>query len=129
MPSTSKHPWARRVADRRPAPATRWPLALAGAVIAAATLGVAAPAFGAAAQEHTVVIEGMQFKPAALTVRRGDRVVWRNRDLVPHTATAAQAFDSRTIEAGGSWTYTARKTGTLAYGCTFHPGMKGTLTV
>jgi len=80
-------------------------------------------------QTHTIVIEGMQFKPAALTVRRGDRVVWRNQDLVPHTATAAQVFDSRTIEPGASWTYTAGKAGSLGYVCTFHPGMKGTLTV
>ena len=109
--------------------ATRGPLALAAAVIATAAIGAGAPASGAEAQEHTVVIEGMQFKPAALTVRRGDRVVWRNQDLVPHTATAAQAFDSRTIVAGGSWTYTARKSGTLAYMCTFHPGMKATLII
>jgi plastocyanin len=102
--------------------------ALAAAVIAAAGLAAGRPA-GAEPREHTVVIEAMQFKPAALSVRRGDRVVWRNRDLVPHTATAAQVFDSRTIEAGGSWTYTAGKAATLAYVCTFHPGMKATLTV
>jgi len=103
--------------------------ALAGAVIATAGLGAGVPARGAEAREHTIVIEGMQFKPAALTVRRGDRVVWRNQDLVPHTATAAQVFDSRTIEPGAAWTYTAGKSGSLGYVCTFHPGMKGTLTV
>jgi len=103
--------------------------ALAVAVIATTGLGAGVPARGADAREHTVVIEGMQFKPATLTVRRGDRVVWRNKDLVPHTATAAQVFDSRTIEPGGSWTTTAGKAGSLGYVCTFHPGMKGTLTV
>jgi plastocyanin len=103
--------------------------ALAGAVITTAGLGTGGPARAAEAREHTIVIEGMQFKPAALTVRRGDRVVWRNKDIVPHTATAAQVFDSRTIEPGASWTYTAGKAGTLSYVCTFHPGMKGTLTV
>jgi plastocyanin len=103
--------------------------AVAVAVVVTAGLGTGMPTRGAGAREHTVVIEGMQFKPAALTARRGDRVVWRNKDLVPHTATAARVFDSRTIEAGGSWTYTAGKAGTLAYVCTFHPGMKGSLTV
>ena len=71
----------------------------------------------------------MQFRPAALTVRHGDRVVWRNKDLVPHTATAAQRFDSQAIGAGGSWTYVAGKPGTLRYVCTFHPGMAATLTI
>ena len=36
---------------------------------------------------HTVVIENMQFNPATLTVRRGERIVWVNKDLFPHTVT------------------------------------------
>ena len=71
----------------------------------------------------------MRFNPETLTVHRGDRIVWRNKDLVPHTATAAGAFDSRTIASDRSWTYVARKSGTLPYACTLHPTMKGTLKV
>lgn len=128
MRSTSRRRWARRVAERNAARASRATVLVA---IASAVAGVASgPKAGAAeAQAHTVVIEGMQFKPPALTVRRGDRVVWRNQDLVPHTATAAPAFDSRGIAAGASWTYVAGKRGTLRYVCAFHPGMAGTLTV
>jgi len=84
---------------------------------------------GAAPQTYTVVIEGFQFMPQALTVQRGDRIVWQNKDLVPHTATAAGSFDSGTIEAGKSWSYVANKTGTLAYVCTLHPTMKASLVV
>ena len=29
----------------------------------------------------------MQFAPQTLTVKAGDRVLWQNKDLVPHTAT------------------------------------------
>ena len=83
----------------------------------------------AAPQTHTVVIDSMRFKPDTLTVRRGDRVVWRNNDLVPHTATAAKVFDSGSIEPGQSWSTVLRKTGTLPYVCSFHPGMKATLQV
>jgi len=93
------------------------------------TLALAAHAAWPEPRTHTVVIEGMQFSPPALTVQRGDRVVWQNKDLVPHTATAAGGFDSGTIEAGKAWTYVAGKPGTLAYLCTLHPTMKATLIV
>jgi plastocyanin len=98
-------------------------LALASLVTAAA-LPVAA-----AAATHTVTIEGMKFAPETLTVKKGDRVVWKNKDVVPHTATAKGAFDSRSIAAGKSWSYVARKPGRHGYVCTFHPGMKATLVV
>jgi plastocyanin len=78
---------------------------------------------------HTVVMEGVKFTPEMLTVRRGDTVVWVNKDPFPHTVTAKGAFDSRSIAAGESWKYTPRKAGEHAYICTFHPNMKGTLRV
>lgn len=103
------------------------------AAVAALALGVAsacgAGAHAAAAQTHTILIEGMRFTPETLAVQRGDRIVWRNQDLLPHTVTARAAFDSRSIAAGASWTYVARKTGTLPYVCSFHPAMRGALTV
>ena len=79
---------------------------------------------------HTVVIENMRYNPPELSVHRGERIVWVNKDLFPHTVTAAaHAFDSGSIAAGASWTYVAGKTGEYAYGCTFHPTMKGILKV
>ena len=95
----------------------------AGAVLL--TLAVA-PAL---AETHTVVIDGMQFQPATLAVKRGDTVVWDNRDLVPHTATAKGGFDSGNIDAGKPWRWTVRGDGRIDYVCTYHPGMKGSLTV
>lgn len=72
----------------------------------------------------------MQFKPAALTVRRGERITWVNKDLFPHTATGAKRMlDSPSIPAGGSWSTVAAEAGTIEYSCTFHPTMKATLTV
>ena len=78
---------------------------------------------------HTVAIDGTNYAPATLTVKRGDTVVWINKDPFPHTVTAKGAFDSRDISAGRSWKYTASKTGEFAYICTLHPTMKGTLKV
>lgn len=122
MPSSCRPSWARAVAEasakRRSCPAG-W--------VAAAGLALAAlPALGAT---HTVAIEGMQFSPATLAVRRGDQVVWVNKDLVPHTATAAKAFDSGTVAPGKSWRMTATKPGRYEYVCTLHPTMKAVLVV
>lgn len=98
------------------------------ALLALLLLAGAAP-LAAQAATHTVTIEGMKFAPATLTVKRGDRIVWRNKDVVPHTATASKAFDSGSIAAGRSWSHAAPKPGRYDYVCTFHPGMKATLVV
>jgi plastocyanin len=78
---------------------------------------------------HTVVIDGVKYAPESLAVKRGDTVVWINKDPFPHTVTAPGAFDSHAIAAGKSWRYTTRKSGEFAYICTLHPNMKGTLKV
>jgi plastocyanin len=103
----------------------------------AGVLGVTLSAVGPAAATarrpvtHTVTIEGMQFRPRALSVALGDTVVWVNKDLVAHTATSATAgvFDSKLIAPDKSWRLTIRKKGDLSYICTYHPTMKGTLRV
>ncbi|MGE5469698.1 MAG: cupredoxin domain-containing protein [Bacteroidota bacterium] len=77
----------------------------------------------------TVVIEGTTYEPQTLTVKRGETVVWINRDPFPHTVTAAGVFDSRPIAAGRSWKYEARRRGEFPYLCTLHPNMKGILRV
>jgi len=90
--------------------------------------GGGAPIGAAAATTHTVVIDGVKYDPEALTIDRGDTVIWVNKDPFPHTVTS-KAFDSQSIAAGKSWKYTAGKAGEFTYICTFHPNMKGTLTV
>jgi plastocyanin len=79
---------------------------------------------------HTVTIENMRFDPESLSVKRGDSVVWVNKDLFPHTATAdGKAFDSGDIAVGKSWTYVVAAPGRYTYTCSYHPSMKGTLIV
>jgi len=78
-----------------------------------------------AGAKHTVVIENMQFQPKVLQVKVGDLIVWKNRDVVPHTVTASSGdtFNSGKIEPDGSWSYRVRKKGTIPYVCTYHPTM------
>lgn len=84
----------------------------------------------AAAETHTVLMEGVAFVPLTLTVKPGDVVVWVNKDLFPHTATARnREFDSGVIAPGKTWKYTAKKPGEFSYVCTLHPTMTGTLVV
>ena len=79
---------------------------------------------------HTVTIEDMRFEPEELTVASGDTVVWRNNDIVAHTATSeTSGFDSKTIQVGRSWKLTVKTKGDVDYICTFHPTMKATLRV
>lgn len=101
---------------------------LLGALIA---LTLIAPA-GATGRgtRYTVKIDGVQFSPAELLVHPGDRIVWVNKDPFPHTATAInKSFDSGSIAANASWSYTATKKGEIEYSCTFHPTMKGKIEV
>jgi plastocyanin len=84
----------------------------------------------AAAATHTIVMEGVAFVPQTVTVKRGDTVVWVNKDMFPHTATAQdRSFDSKNIAVSKSWKYVPARTGTFSYICTLHPTMKGTLVV
>lgn len=117
MRSTCRRSWASPVVELR---------AAAGAALAA-LLAAGLPAAGA--ETRTVVVDGMQFAPASITVKRGDTVVWVNRDFVPHTATAPAAFDSGPIAAGKSWRFVARAPARFEYVCTLHPTMKATLVV
>ena len=103
----------------------------AAAALALAALGAVAVAVAAdrAGTSHEVVMQAVQFAPATLKVKRGDTVIWTNRDPFPHTATAAGVFDSKAIAEGHTFRWRAERAGTIAYVCTLHPTMKGTLEV
>ncbi len=94
-----------------------------GAVVLLTLSGGAAPP-----ETHRVAMRGMQFVPARLVVRPGDRVTWTNEDIVPHSVTSA-TFDSGSIADDASWSYVAKRAGEFPYRCTFHPSMKALLIV
>ena len=78
---------------------------------------------------HTVTIDASRFSPAELTVAAGDTVVWVNKDILAHTATAkSKAFDSKTLQPGKSFRFVAKQRGEFPYDCAFHP-MSGVLRV
>jgi plastocyanin len=80
------------------------------------------------ARRHEVAIEAFRFEPASIDARPGDTIVWTNRDLVPHTVTAADsAWDSGSIVPGATWSLVVGGADRAAYFCEFHPPMKGEL--
>jgi plastocyanin len=82
-------------------------------------------------QRHVVEIRGMAFHPEVLEVRRGDTVVWLNRDIVPHTATATRksGWNTGPLLQGKSGHYVAHHRGEDPYFCELHPTMLGRLIV
>lgn len=74
-------------------------------------------------------IRNFEFVPGEVTAAVGDTVVFRNLDVVPHTATAAGAFDSDSLGAAGEWRWVAPSKGHHPYICIYHPTMRGTLIV
>lgn len=102
---------------------------VAGLVLLACSTGAGAAQRGKKPATHTVTMEGMVFKPMTLTIRPGDTVVWVNKDIVEHTATAKGSFDSKMVAAGKSWKRTFKTAGSFDYVCTYHPTMTGKLVV
>jgi plastocyanin len=95
------------------------------AIVALALLTAAAPK-----PALVIHLTDFSFKPASATVSVGDTVQFVNEDPYPHTVTAAGgAFDSGNLDEHASWSYTFKKAGTYALTCSYHPNMKGMLTV
>ena len=107
---------------RRRAFVSLWATAVAAAGIAGVAVLRAREAKPAT---HSVTIDATRFQPARLVVHPGDTIVWVNKDVIPHTATAKGGFDSKVLAPGASWRLTVRVKGATDYACLFHPAMTG----
>ncbi len=77
---------------------------------------------------HTVEIIQMEFRPAVLKVRKGDTVIFVNKDIVDHDVTEIKkAWHSPPLAAGKSWKWIATKS--ADYYCSIHLVMKGKIIV
>lgn len=84
------------------------------------------------ATTHKVTVWAMDYIPAELNVKVGDKVVWVNKDIRVHSITALDnTFNSGSVRALKKWTLkiTPQLIGEHAYKCIFHTGMKGKLLV
>jgi plastocyanin len=84
----------------------------------------AIPALGS--NEAAVTLENFAFNQPTITVKAGTKVIWINRDPVPHTVTFDdKAFDSGTLAQGQTASFTFDKPGEFDYYCLFHGGQGG----
>jgi plastocyanin len=84
------------------------------------------------APPNTVLMSGMTFSPATLSVAVGTTVTWKNDDGIAHTSTSdSGVWDTGNMAAGGSTATTFKTAGTFPYHCAYHAsmGMKGTVVV
>jgi plastocyanin len=83
----------------------------------------------AASHTYTIVMDKMKFGPVPAQLHKGDTIVWVNKDMFRHTATAADhSFDVDLMPGKMAKTVLTR-TGAIAFVCRFHPNMKGVLQV
>jgi plastocyanin len=94
----------------------------------AASLLLSTPA-AAAPQTHVVAMDKMKFGPVPANLRRGDTILWVNRDMVRHTATAANKSFDVDLPPKTRKRTTVRASGSIAFICKYHPGMRGMLRV
>ena len=77
-----------------------------------------------------VVIQNFAFNPPVIKIKKGDSIVWTNRDSVAHTATLNDNSQSTPlIQAGQSAISKFDQAGTFNYHCQPHPWLKGQIIV
>ena len=85
---------------------------------------------GDAVRSAKVEIANFAYNPDPITIEEGGKVIWKNEDSVPHTATAEDgSFDTGTIGEGKIKSETFKQAGTYKYVCSIHPQMHGTIEV
>ena len=104
----------------------RVPVALVASIAASLT---AAPPAAAAPQTHVVVMDKMKFGPLPAQVRRGDVILWVNRDMFRHTATARNGSFNVDLPPNARGKTVVRAKGAIPFYCKYHPGMTGTVRV
>ena len=99
------------------------------AVVPISSATASSPSRARAAHSYTVVIDKMKFGAVPTGLRVGDTIMWINRDLFRHTATATDHSFDIDLAAGKSGKITIRKAGPVTFSCKYHLGMKGRLVV
>jgi plastocyanin len=86
----------------------------------------------ASTRPSEVTIDNFTFNPRTLTVAPGTKVVWTNRDDIPHTVTSAirpRAFASPAMDSDEKFSFVFTQPGTYRYFCSLHPHMTGEIVV
>ncbi|HJS40907.1 MAG TPA: cupredoxin domain-containing protein [Sphingomicrobium sp.] len=83
----------------------------------------------AAPRTHVVVIDKMKFSPVPAAVRPGDTIIWVNKDMFRHSATARNGSFNVDLPPNSRAKTVMRAKGAFAFYCKYHPAMTGVLKV
>lgn len=107
--------------------------------LAAAAVAIAASALSAGTDESpapapspvAVQIKDFRFVPDVVTIKPGQSIVWTNRDIAAHTATAKDhKWDTGNLDQNKSSKPIAfSDVGSFDYLCSYHPTMKARVIV
>ena len=79
---------------------------------------------------HNVSIQNFAFNQKSITIKKGDTVIWTNKDSVSHTVTGDTGGPaSGSLNNNGTYSFTFNNTGIFNYHCTPHPSMTGIVVV
>ena len=102
---------------------------LAGFALTTAVLVVRPGTAVAAPRTHTIIIDKMKFGPVPKNVRAGDVILWVNRDIFRHTATARDRSFNIDLAPSARGKTVVKRRGAFPFFCTYHPGMTGRIVV
>lgn len=105
-----------------------------GTIVAALAATIAFhPVLGARTpktQPVVIEIRKFEFVPKTVRINPGDVVVWKNMDIVPHTATASGgSWDTGSLARSETGNVEFSEPGRINYICAFHPHMTGEIIV
>lgn len=81
-------------------------------------------------QTYNIEIKDFAFSPKELTIKKGDTIIWTNKDNVGHTATADnEKFNSRMLNKDENYSFTFYESDEFSYYCSPHPYMKAKIIV
>ena len=83
-------------------------------------------------KDAQVVIEKMAYSPASITIMKGSKVTWTDKQsFIPHDVVSDKdgLFDSGNMYKNDTFSYTFNDIGTFTYYCSHHKKMHGTVIV
>ena len=80
---------------------------------------------------YNIEISNFAFNPSEIKIKKGETVVWINRDSAPHTVTSdsGNEINSPQLSNEQVYSHSFSNTGTFNYYCSVHPSMKATVIV
>ncbi len=98
----------------------------AAIALAIGYLSMSVPAHAATIE---ITMENLVISPGEVSAKVGDTIMWINKDVFAHTATAKNGDFDVTLPPKKSATSVLKKAGAVDYYCRYHPDMKAKLKI